>query len=441
MGRPAGPATPGLLDQVVCPYCWHEFPPVRTRWVGTDHPDVPDDAKLGRGYPRRFDADRFTATGLAIDTAGGVCHDLACPECHLVLPRACLELPPMMLSVFGREGSGKSYFLAAMVRELNRRLQPEFDVSFGDADTALNVLLNENISSVYKRADGDAAQPLTELIRKTQEMGEQYHTVKIGGRTQSFLQPFLFTAQPLPPHPLADPSPRRSGRRQPHGRTVCVYDNAGESFAPGADRSSQPVTRHLGQSEALLFIFDPTQETTFSRDLHAPQAGGADVKRDQLSVLQEAGKRVRQFAMLSPTQRDPRPLIVVITKCDAWHHNLEPYFERPLWRRISAGRDGETINPNVLDMPAVEALSKATRSLLGERCGEIVNAAENLSEDVTYVPVSAVGDDVEFGPDGAVCVRSDKAAPINAMLPFLVAAAKSEQTKLIMKGGSRAANR
>ena len=418
-----------LLRTVVCPNCWHSYEPADSVWVASDHPSLADDPKLGEGVPRRFLPDRFDAAGNALDARGNACTEVACPRCHLLVPRACLELPATLLSVFGREGAGKSYFLAAMAWELRRMARGTFNLSFSDADPALNALLNENVASVFGRADGGDVRLLSSMIRKTQETGEQYRTVRVGGANQSYLQPFVFVARPCEGHPLyAEQTPSR-----PAGRVVCLYDNAGESFRPGADSSSAPVTRHLAKSEAMIFTFDPTQEAAFRPRLRGAKAGGFAAFRPQEPVLQEAAKRVRQFAGMGAGERDARPLIVVVTKSDAWMHtlsHLDP--ERPLWRKVRD--DSKGVSTHVLDVAAIEMLSGATRQVLSETCGEIVAAAESFSEDVTYIPVSAVGEATQLaGDDEEVGVAAGDTRPQNAALPFLLAMAKSP-SRLVAAG-------
>ena len=56
------------------------------------HPSLQDDPKVPEGY-RRFLPTRFTTSGQAIDAKGESCIELACPRCHLSLPRDVLELP------------------------------------------------------------------------------------------------------------------------------------------------------------------------------------------------------------------------------------------------------------------------------------------------------------------------------------------------------------
>lgn len=115
-----GPATSVALQaRVTCPHCWHHFPPEETLWI-SQHPDLLGDARLGGDHQRRFLPARFTVEGDAIDAKGFPCQSLACPNCHLSVPRALLELQPLFASILGAPASGKSYFLAAMTWQLRQ---------------------------------------------------------------------------------------------------------------------------------------------------------------------------------------------------------------------------------------------------------------------------------------------------------------------------------
>lgn len=102
-----------LLKQATCPHCWTTFRPEQSLFV-TEHVELLGDARLGPDAQTRFLPTRFNVQGDAIDAKGFPCSQIACPQCHLTVPRACLELPPLFLSIFGAPGSGKSYYLAAM---------------------------------------------------------------------------------------------------------------------------------------------------------------------------------------------------------------------------------------------------------------------------------------------------------------------------------------
>ena len=142
-----------------------------------------------------------------------------------------------------------------MTWQLRQVLPIHFNVAFTDADPASNRVLNECEESLFLHPDEAALVPLGNLIRKTELQGELYDTVAYGQQTVSYPRPFLFTMQPREGHPAGD-------RARP-ARMLCLYDNAGEHFQPGQDTTSSPVTRHLAQSRAIIFLFDPTQDPRF----------------------------------------------------------------------------------------------------------------------------------------------------------------------------------
>src|SRR5262249_39608822 len=139
--------------------------------------------------------------------------------------------------------------------------------------------------------------PLGNLIRKTELQGELYDTVAHGSQTVTYPRPYLFTMQPREGHPHADSAQL--------ARMLCLYDNAGEHFLPGQDTASSPVTRHLGRSRAILFVFDPTQDPRFRVACRGSGTGGATHQAGRLSrqetILNEAAARIRRHAGLSHT--------------------------------------------------------------------------------------------------------------------------------------------
>jgi hypothetical protein len=186
-----------ILKRTTCPHCWATFAPEEVLWI-SGHTDLLGDPRLGPEQPQRFLPTRFTVEGNALDAHGFVCESLACPRCHLPVPRALLEAEPTFVSIFGSPACGKSFFLAAMTSELRRLLPERFALFFSDADTVSNRSLNEYEESLFHNAKKDEWVPLANLIRKTDLQGELYDTVTFGNQTVSYPRPFLFTVQPQP---------------------------------------------------------------------------------------------------------------------------------------------------------------------------------------------------------------------------------------------------
>lgn len=413
--------TRGILRRVTCPHCWEQFLPERILWV-SEHSDLLGDPVLGPEEQQRFLPTRFNVDAEAIDARGFACHHLACPKCHLRIPKGLLEMEPLFLSVFGAPASGKSYFLAAMTWELRKILGVKFSLSFSDADPDMNRYLNEYEESLFVNTDSDRLIPLAGLIRKTEEQGDLYNEVLYGNQTTRYSHPFLFNMQPVDKHPHADKSMQL-------GRTVCLYDNAGESFQPGKDTSDNPVTRHMAKSRALFFVLDPTQDNRFRSACQLSGAVGGQIRMGrQEPVLQEAAARIRRHAKLRQTEKHNRPLIVILTKYDVWSSLFNDENPPDPWRFLQSSRtaNGNSSNVNALDVDLIDRRSRQVRQMLLQLCPEIVTAAEGFANNVTYIPVSAVGWKTELDSGTQeVAIRPSDAKPYWAAVPFLYAICRS----------------
>ncbi len=400
-----------LAVRVTCPHCWTAFPPERVLWIA-QHPDLIGDPRLGSDQPLRFLPTRFNIEGRAIDSRGFACHQLACPNCHLPVPRALFEMEPMFLSILGAPACGKSYFLASMTWQLRNVLPKRFALTFGDADPVSNHRLHEYEELQFLNPDPNALV----AIEKTATQGDLYDAVLFGEQAISFPRPFMFTLKPAESHPNLAAAGALS-------RVMCLYDNAGESFLPGQDTASSPVTRHLALSRCLMFLFDPTQDPRFRRACQGksqdPQMQDraqrlqreASVRQD--TILLEAAQRVRRYAGLSEQAKHTRPLIVVVTKYDCWSSLVEEGRLEPPW---IAGSKGELC---AMQLDVIEAMSRKLRAVLWNHCPEIVSAAESFAEQVIYIPVSATGRSPEVDPKtGSFGIRPRDINPMWAEVPL-----------------------
>ncbi len=370
-----------LLSQVVCPHCWHNFSAEDAVWIAA-HPDLRGDAKLGDTAMRRFLPTRFTPTGEAIDPHGSRSTDTACPRCHLSVPRVMLECPCVFFSILGAPASGKSYLLTSMVWQARQVLPETFDLRFTDADAAGNGRLNEYEEQQFLAEDPDRLV----WLAKTEEQGDLYDRVRLESRDINLPKPFLFSFGPGVGHANAEKASRLS-------RVMCLYDNAGESFLPGADESTGPVTGHLGRSEVLFFCFDPTQDPRFRRACEGlsddPQMAGnrgsgrgGAVRQD--SILTEAVSRARRGASMRDDQKLPALLCVLVTKWDAWEKLVPEISTRPPYVTPPGAE-------TMIDDDRIEQTSTVVRKLLASTCRELVSAAEASATEVVYIPVSATG--------------------------------------------------
>jgi hypothetical protein len=227
-------------------------------------------------------------------------------------------------------------------------------------------------------------------IPKTQEAGAQwYQTVKFGEEVRQYPRPMFFQIAPLNGHPNGGDKASR------FARTLCLYDNAGESFEPGKESPNNPVTQHMARSSGLFFMFDPTQEPLFLRACHGRTADpqveenmrdrGQDAVVDpQHVILSTADQNVKKYLGREIAKPLDVPLVVIVTKFDAWKHllggALPAFHGRPPQSQISG-----------LRLNAVEEVSRRVRDLILEFAPEVVAATERFSRHVYFVPSSATG--------------------------------------------------
>jgi len=372
-----------LQKSVVCPYCWEGWEPEDAVWVSR-HRDLRGDPRLGVDAPLRFLPTRFNARGLAIDARDQVCTEIACPRCHLALPRAFLEFKSLFVSIVGAPGSGKSFFLGAAVNQLRNILARQFNLSFQDADPERNITVTDYENALFQQPDLDKPVEVANLIRKTQfgdGAGDTFYSVRYGTHERRQPRPFSFLIDTLPGHPSTEKAKR-------YGRIMCLYDNAGESYLPTRqDLFAEDMTAHLIRSKFLLFLFDPLQDMGFYREVERKSGrleSGVRFQSAQYVVLNEAARRVKQLLGGSPSTLHEAPLLVLVSKWDAWKGLLPELSAIEPVRPASSGLHG-------LDIPEVERASAMIRDLLNRLCPTIVQTAESFCREVRYMPVTALG--------------------------------------------------
>ncbi len=404
-----------LRTQIICPHCWHVFTPDQVLWI-SESPDLLGDSRLGELAQQRFLPHRFDIKSNAIDAEGFACMKLACPHCHLIIPRTLFEMPLFFLSIVGAPAAGKSYYLASMSWQLRKTLPKHFQYNISDTLPEMNHRLHQYESQQFF----ETGENRIVAIEKTEVYSETNNRVIVNGQEIAYPQPFLFSLSPTRAH-------AHYRYREQLQQILCLYDNAGESYLPGEDKALLPLTHHLSRSRAILFLYDPTQDPRFRKASRGktddPQmndgVNGSAIRRTQVRqelILSEMTHRVRtHLGLSSDLQENAPPLIVVITKADSWSHLLgHPKFDPP-WRPV--GLDDSYC---ALDMPAVLRMSAKCRKLLAEMVPEFVGSAEQLTKNVLYIPVSATGIAPTVNPDtGALGFRPDDLRPFWVEVPIL----------------------
>ncbi|HTV48860.1 MAG TPA: hypothetical protein VMG59_10505 [Phycisphaerae bacterium] len=409
---PAMPMHVRLLNKVICPHCWHVFIPEEILWIA-EHPDLIGDSILGPEQNARFLPTRFTVQGKAIDSRNVVCHRMACPRCHLFIAREVIESPLLFVSMIGGPASGKSNFLAAMTWQLRQLLPQKFFLQWSDVDALTNRLVNSNEEQLFLTGDPDG---LT-YIAKTQEQGDIYDILNIGGQSTALTRPFLFAIKPTLSHP-------RAARSAEISRLLCLYDNAGESYLPGADTPARPYTQHLGKAQLVLFLLDPTQDPRMRQRCQGistdPQLTALGRIYRQEILLQEAGMRIRRYSGLTPNARYERPFIVAVSKSDIWGKLIDEDIQTDPY--LPGKSDGRY----VVDVARIERVSNKIRQMLMSVTPEIVASAESISTHVLFVPISSLGRAPESHPalPNVLAIRPRDITPHWVTVPILYSLVK-----------------
>lgn len=406
-----------IRSQISCPNCWAELDPAALLWISA-HPDLRGDEFLGGDALKRFLPSRFDSDGFALDANGLRCQQLACPRCHLTVPRILVEVAPLFVSVIGAPSSGKSYFLASCIWETRQRLR-NFRVAFTDADPVANQIISGYERKLFLNDQPDQFVALP----KTEEDGELYQSVNYDTHTELYARPFVFSMQPAADHVLIG---NNNVPIQLASRALCLYDNAGEHFQATSQSELSPATDHLALSAALLFVFDPLQHPKFRhacRELSKdPQLQSHSKTHRQDEILLEAAKRIRQKANLAQHERMDKPLIVVVNKYDAWRGLFKDLdlLSLPIYPKTPQGIMG--VNTDLL-----REASKLVHKLLLKYAPEMVAAAESFCDDVIYIPASPQGCSPEQNPQAeGLGVRPSQLKPMWAEVPLLYAIARSK---------------
>jgi hypothetical protein len=390
---------------IVCPHCWHRFDVEEFLFVAR-HQSLVGDPVLGADAQQRFLPSRFTPEGNAVDAAGMSCPDMACPRCHLRIPQAASEMPPLFLSIVGATASGKSYFLTSMTWEMRNTLSRNFAINFTDTDAVNNQIVNDFEETVFLNSSSDELVAL----QKTELQGELYNQVLLDGMLINLPKPFLFTVTPSEHHPQYEEV------RERMSRTLVLYDNAGEHFEPGMDSVDNPTTQHLLHSDTIFFLFDPTKDVRFRARLRSadPQlAEGARVQRQEI-ILTEMINRIKKYSGMRSGTKTAKTLVIVLSKFDVWRGLLDEELPAAPWQWDARS------NTCMLDVHLLRNVSFQVRSLVEEVCPEMVPTAESFAGEVIYLPNSALGHSPELNAEtGMIGIRPRDVAPFWVSVPML----------------------
>ena len=352
-----------LGESFACPYCRtvSDLADVMSVSVSAT---LLGDRILGADEAQRFLARHFTRNGLAIDAAGGVCTEFACPHCHMAVPRALLVSEQIVLSVVGAAGAGKSVFLASSMWQCRQKLSRLFGMSFTDLDPVRNGWLNAYEEKLFFQRDGQALQQ----IEKTDLQAPTVcRSVKINGGSLLLPLPAFFSVR---------------GPKSVRASSLVVYDSAGEHFRAGADTQDKAVTLNMLAADMLYFMFDPSADPRFQTMLDNGTGTAQNAAQRQDILLAEVAARMRRHFGNRNKAPQTKPMIFGISKADLLHRQLP--LTKELYCKLPDGQ-------MALDLAELKRVSDATEQLMMEVASEMVTSAHDMAEEVWFIPVSALG--------------------------------------------------
>ena len=312
---------------------------------------------MGAEYHRRFIPQKWDANGIALDDFGIPSPDTACPHCHERLPAGFGEFKQYIYSIVGAPSSGKSYYLAILLKQLKRYLFHRFEISFMDQDPEYNIQINEVIQTLFS-----ARSAVEGRIIKTDMRGGITKASIEMGRKSIYLsrQCLIFLRQML--------------RILTH-RLFFTTMLASIFYLLIAVLKSSRFC--MWQKHPPIFLYDPLSNIDIRHSLSNVESDQLKRKSDldqQPSILSQMNVKISRVLGKATSEKLETPLAILIGKCDLWH-SLVPDWDKlvdPIGKK------------NVLHQDAVDLNSNIIRDFLNEYAPDIVATAERISRSEVF---------------------------------------------------------
>lgn len=293
------------------------------------------------------------------DICGRTTHKLVCDSCGHDLPDTIRESETKIISIIGAKGSGKSYFVAALLRQI---MEDGLLSYINDSSTMFISDGREIYNKRYKKNmdDGvplDGTRLVTNIVRDNPPVLAQITSAK----------------------------PRGFGKgKSLVSYTYSFFDAAGESFSDPAVLAS--ITPYIAHSEAIIFILDPRQIPEVNKAVSAVMPKLPPVSNDTYeNTVNSVADVIRNNKRLDSQKAIKVPVCVAFSKWDLLINtpNLLP-------------ADFMINNPNTFSFRGfnpdiIRNSGEEIRSLLRQWAPGFLTTVEQQFEDVMYFGFSAWG--------------------------------------------------
>lgn len=257
------------------------------RYVGATTP-VLAPHHFRSAYKARFGA------GMPAEAECDLCHQMSrirvCPACHNQLPGDIDIAEPMIISLIGTRGVGKSTYVGVLIHEMMKRLMRPFGETF-ILPTALD-------QSQYRERFEDPLYNAGEPIEQTKPIGN----------TMNANRPIIATLT----------KSERFGKLRTF--TLVFFDSAGEDWQNPDTIAS--VARYVSHSAGIIFLLDPLNNRTVLNTINNQAAiasssvVGYQAAADPATVIGNVANLIRQQQGLRNNQRISVPVAVSFSKLD-----------------------------------------------------------------------------------------------------------------------------
>lgn len=296
-----------MRRRYLCPFCFteHAFDDVEFECQSRARCRTEPDEQMARylGTPSATGYHHFRSTassrfGSAMPDAAecDLCHQVSrvrvCPACHNLLPSDIDTAEPMIISLIGTRGVGKSTYVGVLIHEMMKRLVRPFGATF----TLPTALDQRQYRERFEEPLYNYGQPI--------------------GQTHSYEN--LTTIEEKRPILATLTKTERFGRLRTF--TLVFFDSAGEDWQNPDIIAS--VARYVSHSAGIIFLLDPLNNRTVlgsitNRAAIASSVGdGYDPAADPATVIGNVATLIRQQQGLRNNQRIAIPVAASFSKLD-----------------------------------------------------------------------------------------------------------------------------
>ena len=302
------------LQSMICPYCVEDIPVYSKKH---------DDCKISRG--KEF------------------------PPLYVDYHSRATEPDPLVLSIIGFGGHGKTVFLCALFHYIDRFLAEKWPRFY---NRVLDQESLDTLNANRKKLESRVLPPRTEQI---------------------FPRPGIFRLTNMPCIQESDPISRREDT------TILIYDPPGEAF--GKETKIVEFASFVKRSDCLLFLIDLS-------------AMGGAIASEMAKLLDTYLLGMRRMQIKKKSQH----MIVVYTKSDDIRVSVPQFSsllaENPELEDYFAEQLPETLSNPSLHLDEMEKISQKLEAFTKTRLNahKFINAAEDWFASVSYTAVSSLGE-------------------------------------------------